>query len=76
MIRRKIKVKIHQCEICDRWRASGMMISAGSGPMRAGRFRHRVFKWVCADCQRNQENVQSVYAALSRWEKDHDYAKG
>jgi len=64
------RLKIHECEICDRWRASGMMIFAGTGPMKAGERRHRVFKWVCSDCQANEDNVHSVDAALSRWEKD------
>jgi hypothetical protein len=70
MIRRKQHWKIHQCETCERWTSAGVMVAAGTGPMRACSRRHRVFKWVCDDCQRSDENVRAVERALTLWEAE------
>jgi hypothetical protein len=73
MIRRKQRWKVHQCETCDRWTSAGVMVRAGAGPLRAGPDRHRVFKWVCDDCLRNENNVRSVDRALTEWEIARGY---
>jgi len=49
------------------------MVSAGSGPKRAGRERHRVFKWVCDDCRLSAENERAVDRALTAWEIERGY---
>jgi hypothetical protein len=73
MIRRKQRWKIHRCETCERWTSGGVMVVAGEGPMRACRRRHRVFRWVCDDCQRSRENLQAVDGALTAWEIERGY---
>ena len=66
-------LRVHQCEICERWTSFGVMTTAGEGPLRASGWRHRVFRWVCSDCERNQENVVAVDRALTQWEIDRGY---
>jgi hypothetical protein len=73
MIRRKQRWRVHQCETCERWTSAGVMVAAGQGPLQACGARHRVFKWVCADCRRNEENVRSVDQALTAWEIERGY---
>jgi hypothetical protein len=73
MRRRKQRWKIHQCETCERWTSFGVMVAAGKGPLRAGRDRHRVFKWVCDDCRRARDNVLAVDEALVAWEIERGY---
>jgi len=70
---RKQRWKIHQCEICERWTSSGVMVAAGHGPLQAGRHRHRVFRWVCDDCRRSRENELAVDQALMAWEIERGY---
>lgn len=62
------RVRVHQCEVCDRWTSSGVMLCAGTGPHQFGRGRRRVYKWVCDVCQREKQNVQAIEDALVRWE--------
>jgi hypothetical protein len=73
MVRRKQRWKVHQCETCERWTSAGVMVSAGVGPRQAGHGRHRVFKWVCDDCRRNEDNERVVDQALTAWEIERGY---
>lgn len=61
MIPQRQKWKVHQCEVCERWRSGGVMISAGVG-------RRRRHEWVCDDCKRGRDNLAAIDAALTAWE--------
>jgi hypothetical protein len=60
------RLRVHQCEVCERWTSYGVMVGAGVG-------RHRYFKWVCEDCKRAGDNVAAVDRALLEWEVSRGY---
>lgn len=61
-------LRVHQCEVCDRYTSSGMMLCAGTGPHQFGPGRRRVYKWLCDRCASERENVQAINDALVQWE--------
>ena len=66
MRKQRQRWKVHECEVCGRWRNTGVMVGAGVG-------HHRHFKFVCIDCKRSRDNELALDRALTAWEIEKGY---